>query len=242
MPELVRQVAKRIKGRELYHAEEALARCEREAISPEQTLQMFSPGYQIEDQHLTLRKHEEEAKHRLASVEGLMGGGANLDLLYGLASILKPHRLLETGVAFGWSTLALLLATSHQENVKVISVDMPYVKSNHRKLVGAAVPVYLQSQWTLIRRPDREGLPKAIRLLGSLDFAHYDSDKTPEGRMFAYPLLWRSLVPKGLLVSDDVSDNNAFFRFSEEVGVTPILVRLEGKFAGILVKLEASEL
>lgn len=75
MPELVRQVAKRIKGRELYHAEEALARCEREAISPEQTLQMFSPGYQIEDQHLTLRKHEEEAKHRLASVEGLMGGG-----------------------------------------------------------------------------------------------------------------------------------------------------------------------
>jgi predicted O-methyltransferase YrrM len=233
---------KQIKGREPYHAEEALAQCEREAISPEQTLKIFSPGYQIEDQHITLRNHEEEVKRRLASMEGLMGGGANLDLLYGLVSILRPHRLLETGVAYGWSTLALLLATSSQENVKVISVDMPYVKTNHRELVGSAVPGYLRSRWTLIRRPDHEGLPKAIRLLGSVDFAHYDSDKTPEGRMFAYPLIWRSLVPKGLLVSDDVSDNNAFFRFSADVGVTPILVRLEGKFAGILVKPDAGEL
>lgn len=241
-PELIRQAMRQLTGREPYHTEVAVAQCEQEALGVEEALQRFSPDYSVEAEHVTLRGYEKDAKRRLASIEGLMGGGANVDLLYGLASILKPLRILETGVAYGWSSLALLSATYAQESTKLVSVDMPYVKTNLSQLVGAAVPADLRSQWTLIRRPDREGLPIAIRLLGSLDFAHYDSDKTPEGRMFAYPLIWRSLVPKGLLVSDDVSDNNAFHRFAEEVGVTPIFVRLEGKFAGILVKPDVSKL
>ena len=236
IPELFRQMRRHIKGKEPYLRELAETRCEQEAIDVTTALGRFRPGYQIDVEHANLRSHEGEARRRLSSIEGLMGGGANLDLIFGLASILRPLRVLETGVAYGWSSLALLLATSELEGAKIVSVDMPYVKTNLSRYVGAAVPDCLRSNWTLIRRPDREGIPRGLRILKGLDFAHYDSDKTPEGRRFAYPLLWDALAPGGLLVSDDISDNSAFFAFSEEAGVTPIVVALEGKFAGILMK------
>ena len=39
-----------------------------------------------------------------------MGGAANVELLYDLVRLLRPDRVLETGVALGWSSLAILLA------------------------------------------------------------------------------------------------------------------------------------
>lgn len=137
--------------------------------------------------------------------------------------------------------MALLLATRSVESSKVVSVDMPYVNTQLSGFVGEAVPRELRSRWSLISLADREGIPKALKSLGEVHLAHYDSDKTPEGRFFAYPLIWRHLVGGGLLVSDDVSDNSAFIEFSDRVGVTPIFVKLENKFAGILVKPEAEK-
>ena len=45
------------------------------------------------------------------------------------------------------------------------------------------------------------------------DFIHYDSDKSYEGRMKNYKLIWSMLNKKGCFVSDDISDNSAFFDF-----------------------------
>jgi len=236
LPELLRQLARQIRGKQPYHRLDALARCEAQAISVDDALGYFGSDHRCDDTDSDLRRYERAAKERVSSIEGLMGGGANLDLLYGLARSLKPQKVLETGVAFGWSTLALLSATRDTTNSRVVSVDMPYVKRNLRKLVGAVVPEDLRQRWTLIRRADREGIPKALRILDGLDFAHYDSDKTPEGRLFSYPLIWKSLRPGGVLISDDISDNTAFFRFSEDIGVKPIVIALDDKFAGVLVK------
>ncbi len=83
---------------------------------------------------------------------------------------------------------------------------------------------------------DLEGLPRALREAGPVDLAHYDSDKTSEGRAFAYPALWRSLREGGILVSDDVGDNLEFKRFAEKVERSPLVVQWNGKFQGILIK------
>ena len=159
-----------------------------------------------------------------------------MELLFGLARDGRAARILETGVAFGWSSLAILLATEGDRNARLVSVDMPYVKRNADDLVGLAVPDELRKRWTLIRRADREGIPQALEILGEVDLAHYDSDKTVEGRNFAYPLMWGALSPGGVLVSDDVSDNLAFINFCETIGLKPVIVRVEGKFAGIVRK------
>jgi len=111
---------------------------------------------------------------------------------------------------------------------------MPYPNLDNDSYVGCVVPAELRSHWRILRCADREGLPRAMRELGSLDLCHYDSDKSYEGRMWAHPLLWKALRRGGYLVSDDINDNVGFRDFALQVGVEPIIVEYEGKYIGIL--------
>jgi predicted O-methyltransferase YrrM len=140
-------------------------------------------------------------------------------------------------VASGWSSLAILLAMRESGGGRLISIDMPYAKLNNESYVGCAVPDALRSRWSLVRKSDRDALEPAIGELGELDLAHYDSDKSYRGRMFAYPRLWAALRQGGILMSDDIEDNLAFRDFAESVGKKAwVLEKKPGNYAGILVK------
>ena len=84
--------------------------------------------------------------------------------------------------------------------------------------------------------PDRQGLPRALRAGQPIDLAHYDSDKSYHGRSFAYNTIWDSMSTGAILVSDDISDNLAFKEFAEGVGRTPIVVKWNRKYQGIVIK------
>lgn len=174
------------------------------------------------------------ARVRTSSVE--MGGAAALDLLYHLVLGARATRVVETGVAYGWSSLAVLLALRELGGGTLASTDMPYPRARGEEWVGIAVPDDLRGDWRLVRRPDRPGLRRAVAEVGEAHLAHYDSDKTYAGRMWAYPLLWRSLRAGGLLVSDDIQDNLAFRHFAEGIGAEPLVVAVEGKLVGIVRK------
>jgi predicted O-methyltransferase YrrM len=166
-----------------------------------------------------------------------MGGGAHMDLLYWLAEGLQATRVVETGVAYGWSSLALLLSIRRRAGALLISSDMPYPGRNNDRFVGCVVPPSLRAHWRVISKSDRAALPRALRELDApIDLCHYDSDKTYEGRLWAYGLLWSALRPGGLLVSDDVHNNMGFRDFAERAEVEPIVVEFNGKYVGILVR------
>jgi len=171
-----------------------------------------------------------------------MGGAGLTNLLYHLALHLGAARIVETGVAYGFSSLALLLALEDTNGV-LLSVDMPYPGRGNARHVGCAVPEALRSRWTLLRYPDSIGLPRAVTAVGgAIDLFHYDSDKQYEGRAWAYPFAWKHLRPGGLLVSDDIDDNTAFRDFAEHLDIEPLVVRGAGpggagtRFVGILRK------
>ena len=48
-----------------------------------------------------------------------MGGSAHIDLLYNCVKLLKPLNVIETGVAFGWSSLSILKALSDKININI---------------------------------------------------------------------------------------------------------------------------
>jgi predicted O-methyltransferase YrrM len=177
-----------------------------------------------------------EARARQASCPVWMGGPGDLDLLYWLTEHVQARRVVETGVAFGWSSLALLLSLRNRSGARLASIDMPYPKINNDAWVGCVVPDGLRSQWTLLRYADREGLPRALRLLGSIDLCHYDSDKRYRSRLWAYPLLWDALRPGGLMLSDDIGDNVGFRDWCNQQQLKPIVIGIESKFVGVLVK------
>ena len=68
----------------------------------------------------------EAAAARASSCPVRMGGPANLDLLYAAAETIGAMRLVETGVAYGWSSFALLASAANRPGAKLVSVDMPY--------------------------------------------------------------------------------------------------------------------
>lgn len=178
-----------------------------------------------------------EAKTLAKKSKVTMGGAGALDLLYGVTKLLKPSCIVETGVAYGWSSLAFLLAINNLPASRLISVDMPYLKVNNEPWVGIVVSDRFRKQWTLIKEPDRYGLTRALKIAGgSIDICHYDSDKSYWGRKWAYPKLWGSLKSGGVFISDDIQDNFAFKEFVGEKGVIFSVIESQGKYVGIFTK------
>jgi len=185
-----------------------------------------------EKHHLELR----DAERRASACKLNMGGAANLNLLYMVCEKKKVRVVIETGVAFGWSSLAILLSIQSRPNSMLYSVDRPYIRKNNDQWVGVVVPENLRNWWKLYRMNDRKGLPKIVECSGPVDLVHYDSDKSVDGRMFAYNLLWQVLRPGGVLISDDVGDNLGFKSFCDQNGLHPLIVEKDNKFQGILFK------
>ena len=165
-----------------------------------------------------------------------MGGPGDVDLLYWCAEHLRATRVIETGVAYGFSSLAILLSLQKRKEAKLISTDMTYYLLNNEKYVGCVVPEAIRSKWCLLRAADRQTLPKALKILEIIDLCHYDSDKSYDGRMWAYKILWEALRTGGFFISDDIGDNTAFKEFSKIVENKPIIIKKIKNYAGVIVK------
>lgn len=183
----------------------------------------------------------EEARRREIEFPTQQGWGGSAELIYQVCEAVEAKCVVETGVAHGFSTLAMLLSVTKRGG-HVYSVDMPAVMLKDASEVGAVVPARLRASWTLFRYPDSVGLSKALAQVDCLDFCHYDSDKSYEGRSLCYPLLWKKLRSGGIFMSDDVADNTAFRDFSEELGLTPLVLQGDGagksgaRYVGLLRK------
>ena len=166
-----------------------------------------------------------------------MGGAGDLDLLFAASKLSNAKNILETGVAYGWASLAILTSISDKKDAKLISIDMPYPKMNNEDFVGIVVSDSLRGKWDLIREPDRNGIKKALNKFGGvIDLCHYDSDKSYYGRMYAYPILWDALKINGVFISDDIQDNLYFSNFVKKKSCKFAVVDYDGKYIGLARK------
>jgi hypothetical protein len=217
-------------------SEAGLDWCRRNVVPLEQVLEGLGVPTKVDALAETRPLLWNNALRAFEACGGTMGGPAHVNLLYHLVRHKRPDRVVETGVAAGWSSLAMLLAMEDAGHGYLTSIDMPYPKRGNDSLVGCVVPSPLRLRWSLVRRPDRDALPVALRG-HRVGLAHYDSDKSYEGRMFAYQQLWHALEPEGLLISDDIEGNTAFGDFARDIGVAPrVLEKSTGNFVGILVR------
>ena len=174
------------------------------------------------------------AKLRQKKLNYKMGGMANLNLIYNLIKHYKPKKILETGVAFGWSTLAIIL--SKNTSSKLISIDLSYPTKLSEKLVGLALPYNFKNKYKLLMGIDYDFLISFKDQNKKFDFIHYDSDKSYDGRMKNYKLIWDILNKNGCFVSDDISDNSAFYDFVVSKKLNYHILCFDNKYIGIIFK------
>lgn len=164
-----------------------------------------------------------------------MGGAGALELIYHACEFTQATKTVETGVAYGWSSFAALLSLS-KRNGTLYSSDMPYLGQDGDQYVGYIVPNDLKTNWRLFRHADKESLPKIFSEVNLMDVVHYDSDKSYEGRIWAYKQLYKHLRNGGVFISDDIGDNSAYQDFCAEMNIDSTIVEFEGKFVGLFVK------
>lgn len=235
-PELGRKIIKNIfnrnsafKGREKTN----LWASQRAVSQEEAILNLFGKkSERFADQFSTIFN---EALKKQEECPVKMGGAGALELIYEACEFTEAKSVVETGVAYGWSSLAALLSLEKRGGT-LYSSDMPYLSQDGDQYVGHIIPENLRKHWKLFRHADRESLPRIFGEVKEIDVVHYDSDKAYEGMFWAYNELYPRLRKGGVFISDDINDNSAFQDFCEKNGIEPTVVDFEGKYVGIFVK------
>lgn len=235
-PELGRKIIKNtinrkssFKGKEKTNSWAAsVAVAQKEAVS-----RLFSMD--IDDFRSQFAEILQEADRKEKECPIKMGGAGALELIYYACEFTKAESVLETGVAYGWSSMAALLSLA-KRNGTLYSSDMPYLEQGGDQFVGCIVPDNLKKYWKLFRFADKESLPKIFAERPSFDVFHYDSDKSYNGRMWAYDQVYKRLKPGAVFISDDIGDNSAYQDFCEKKNIKTTVVEYEGKYIGVFVK------
>lgn len=163
-----------------------------------------------------------------------MGGGAYLACLYFIARKQKPTSVVETGVAAGFSSAALLEALTANGLGTLWSSDFPYVRlRNPERFIGVAVRDELRSRWRLFIEGDDKNLPLILASNPTVDLFHYDSDKSYAGRVAALQRVDPHLREESILVMDDIQDNSFFHDWVLRRGGNWIVTFWNGKYVGI---------
>lgn len=184
---------------------------------------------------LKQKKYFIQAKKKYDLLAVKMGGMADLNLIYNITKKNKPQNILETGVAFGWSTLAFSL--SKKKNTKIFSIDLPYPFKNSHNYIAKALPVNLKKNIRFFFGIDTEILNQLYYKKKKFDIIHYDSDKSFEARKKNYEIIWKMLRKNGYFISDDISDNTAFEQFIKKFKIKNFyILQCDGKFVGVASK------
>jgi len=184
---------------------------------------------------VSLRNEALEKYQQITGEDGM--GGIALEAAqdyYAVTRKLEPNTIVETGVCNGVSTLAVLLAIQKNESGRLYSIDYPFRadeslaefrQETFDNYGGAAIPndedpgwiipTELRSHWDLIIGKSQKELPKLITELESVDLFIHDSEHSYPCMMFEYELAYEWLSDSGMILSDDITWNDAFDVFTD---------------------------
>ena len=88
---------------------------------------------------------------KLKKIKYDLGGGGFYPLLFFIVKYIKPNIVVETGVAAGFSSYAILKAIEENKKGRLYSSDFPYFRiPNPEKYIGIIVPEKLKKSWDLL--------------------------------------------------------------------------------------------
>ena len=144
--------------------------------------------------------------------------------LYGLCKIMKPDVIVETGIAYGQSSSYILQALKENNKGILYSIDNIFRPWESLEMIGNAIPQNLRKRWKLVVGSSVVKLEETLKSKKIIDVFLHDSLHTYKNMLFEYNTSWPFIKKNGFLISDDVSENNAFLDFYSIVNGSPILM------------------
>jgi hypothetical protein len=145
-------------------------------------------------------------------------GTAFAEALWAVMRHTRCDRVVETGVGRGVTTAVILSGLAADGLGHLWSIDLPDLDLERKGQVASCVPAELLGRWTYLRGGTRRLLPLLLRSVGEVNLFVHDSQHTYGTMMFEFTRAWGHLARGGMLVSDDIHANSAFFDFAQGAG------------------------
>lgn len=164
--------------------------------------------------------------------------------LYVAARLLQPEVVIETGCFTGRDSAVILYALEQNSRGHLYTIDLPPTKGRLCPTApvgglpaglnpGFLVPEALSARWSLIIGDARRELPALLNDLDQIGLFFHDSDHTYSHMMWEYATVWPQVAEGGLIVSDDIGWNTAFWDFARGVG-RPVVIHRTNANVGAL--------
>ena len=147
--------------------------------------------------------------------------------LYILCRTLQPETIVETGIAYGISSLYILKALEKNSFGRLYSIDSVFRPWQSEKMIGAILPINLRGRWNLVLGKSSEKLKDIVLQLGVIDIFIHDSLHTYKNMLYEFDTVIGNIKNQGIIVSDDVLGNDAFFEFTKKSGLKNYLIKVE---------------
>src|SRR5215204_1845391 len=105
---------------------------------------------------------------------------------YLLCRLISPSVVLETGVAYGVSSVFILKALEVNGRGTLHSIDLPPLRSEHERFWGIAVPEPLKARWRLHRVSSARFLPRLLEEASTI-FLFVINRRPPRSKLRRYP-------------------------------------------------------
>jgi len=157
--------------------------------------------------------------------------------LYILCRILKPRNIIETGVAYGLSSIYILKALDSNKSGTLHSIDAVFRPWQEKNMIGAIIPNELRKRWKFNLGKSNDVLEEIFNRIDNVDIFIHDSLHTYKNMMFEFDCAERNLDENGIIISDDVLDNDAFFDFTNKKGLDNHLIKVKDDSGlGLIIK------
>jgi predicted O-methyltransferase YrrM len=154
--------------------------------------------------------------------------------LYALCKIMKPDKVVETGVAYGLSSSYVLQALHENERGELYSIDSVFRPWESKEMIGSAIPSHLKHRWRFTFGKSTDNLKNLFDSLQQADIFLHDSLHTFKNMMFEFSIAWPYLKKNGILIADDIVDNDAFYQFYSSRNLEPIFLTRDNENTPIL--------
>ncbi len=156
--------------------------------------------------------------------------------LYILCRIVKPEKIIETGVAYGLSSYYMLSALNKNKVGTLISIDSVFRPWQSKEMIGAIIPEDLRDKWKLVLGKSNEKLLEVFDDTENVGIFVHDSLHSYKNMTFEFNCAINKIIDNGIIISDDILDNDAFYDFIKEKNIKNSVIKVEDNGIGFIQK------